>query len=188
MNQLSERLREEFTKSTSLESSMSRTDPSQKNPSPATTAKPKKTAMLPAVKQSSASPQRCPSSKEESRATAKSPTQISDSASKLNSSIQQLIISSKPVVKPKPSIPPTATVLPDQDEGGVYQNWSVPSPPAEELSSSYENWTAGEQSPSDVFAQEDSEQIYQNTIQRPTFAPPQVTQKPQVSQRPVSKR
>ena len=191
MEQLSERLREEFTKSTTVQSSTSRNDPDKKiRPAPGAMAN--KTSMVPQSRQSSSLPHSATHSSkavqpETSRATSSSPIHKSDSGNKLNSSMQQLLISPKPQAKPKlpPVLPPVAaTVVDSESEDGVYQNWTS-SPPQDETSKTYENWTAEEQqspgSTASPVEEESSEQVYQNTAPRAPF-------KPQVPQKPLSKR
>lgn len=177
MEQLSERLREEFSKSMSVESSTSAL-PSQKNASSnksASDAKNKKLPLTPPTKQPSSSQHPTPSTVGQpagSRGATNSSIEKSESTSKLNSSLQKSINNLKPLVKPKPLIPSTAAAaVESESDEAVYQNWtSQPEEEEEEEEESgrkYENWTTGEGAPDGSL----HEQIYENTTKRPPQKP-----------------
>lgn len=181
MDQLSERLREEHSKSIALESSTS-VSPILKSSSsnrPAMDSKVKKIAMMPPGKlvpssQPLTSPK--PTQAEGQRATTRSPIQKSESPTQLDPPVSQSQNCSKPHVKSQPTVPPSAATRSKSETDEIlYENWTTP-PSEEESIGNYENWTAG-QEPQEGSDTENSEQIYENTVQRPV-----------VPQKPRSKR
>lgn len=173
MEQLSERLREEFSKSMSLESSTSvlpsqRTASSSKSTSD---AKLKKIAMTPPKKQPSTSQQVTPPTAGQpagSRGATISPIEKSESSSTSHSSLRQ--ISLKPLVQPEP--PKAAVAVGSESDDAVYQNWTSSQHEEDETVRNYENWTTEEGASGGASNGSPNEQIYENTTQRPTFVPP----------------